>query len=171
MFWPEQPEFVRMASRFGATIIPFGVVGEDDICHVSATVPSNTLSQLKNMAGQLLSLASQMLLDYNDLLKVPFYDMLDNALNRDGLKLRYAAQIQVPFFFFFFFLSPPFGELMSCTPDAELWFHRTDSMGDVKDQRMHPLVLAPKLPGRFYFAFGKPIETRGRDSKIFHYIP
>jgi hypothetical protein len=25
-----------MASRFGATIIPFGVVGEDDICDVSA---------------------------------------------------------------------------------------------------------------------------------------
>jgi len=96
-----------MASRFGATIIPFGVVGEDDICHVSATVPSNTLSQLKNMAGQLLSLASQLLLDYNDLLKVPFYDMLDNALNRDGLKLRYAAQIQVPFFFFFSFSFPP----------------------------------------------------------------
>ena len=24
-----------MASRFGATIIPFGVVGEDDICDVS----------------------------------------------------------------------------------------------------------------------------------------
>jgi hypothetical protein len=36
LFWPDQPEFVRMASRFGATIIPFGVVGEDDICDVSA---------------------------------------------------------------------------------------------------------------------------------------
>jgi hypothetical protein len=36
LFWPEQSEFVRMASRFGATIIPFGVVGEDDICDVSA---------------------------------------------------------------------------------------------------------------------------------------
>ncbi|CAM0952335.1 unnamed protein product [Alopecurus aequalis] len=34
LFWPEQSEFVRMASRFGATIIPFGVVGEDDICDV-----------------------------------------------------------------------------------------------------------------------------------------
>ena len=36
LFWPDQPEFVRMASRFGAAIIPFGVVGEDDICDVSA---------------------------------------------------------------------------------------------------------------------------------------
>ncbi|XP_024310260.1 acyltransferase-like protein At1g54570, chloroplastic isoform X3 [Brachypodium distachyon] len=37
LFWPEQSEFVRMASRFGATIIPFGVVGEDDLCDVSAS--------------------------------------------------------------------------------------------------------------------------------------
>lgn len=55
--------------------------------------------------GQLLSLPSQLLLDYNDLQKVPFYDILDNALNRDGLKLRYAAQIQL---FFFLFLFPTF---------------------------------------------------------------
>ena len=30
LFWPKQPEFVRMAARFGATIIPFGGVGLDD---------------------------------------------------------------------------------------------------------------------------------------------
>jgi hypothetical protein len=54
LFWPEQPEFVRMASRFGATIIPFGVVGEDDICHVSAAVASDTLSQLKNMSSWMM---------------------------------------------------------------------------------------------------------------------
>ena len=57
--------------------------------------------------GQLLSLPSQLLLDYNDLQKVPFYDILDNALNRDGLKLRYAGLIQVLFFPFFLPL-PPF---------------------------------------------------------------
>jgi hypothetical protein len=27
-----------MASRFGATIIPFGAVGEDDICDVRVTL-------------------------------------------------------------------------------------------------------------------------------------
>uniref|UniRef100_A0A804N3E9 Serine aminopeptidase S33 domain-containing protein n=1 Tax=Zea mays TaxID=4577 RepID=A0A804N3E9_MAIZE len=31
LFWPDQPEFVRMAARFGVTIIPFGCVGEDDV--------------------------------------------------------------------------------------------------------------------------------------------
>ncbi|XP_047048309.1 phytyl ester synthase 1, chloroplastic-like [Lolium rigidum] len=104
LFWPEQSEFVRMASRFGATIIPFGAVGEDDIC--------------------------DMLLDYNDLLKIPFYDVLDKRLNEDGLKLR------------------------------------TDSTGEIKNQGMHPVVLTPKVPGRFYFVFGKPIETRGREKEL-----
>ncbi|KAK7395961.1 hypothetical protein VNO78_16601 [Psophocarpus tetragonolobus] len=36
LFWPEQSEFVRMAARFGATIVPFGVVGEDDLGQVSS---------------------------------------------------------------------------------------------------------------------------------------
>ncbi|KAE8706303.1 putative Esterase/lipase/thioesterase family protein [Hibiscus syriacus] len=37
LFWPEQSEFVRMASRFEAKIVPFGVVGEDDIGEFSIT--------------------------------------------------------------------------------------------------------------------------------------
>lgn len=37
LFWPEQSEFVRMAARFGAKIVPFGVVGEDDFGEVSKT--------------------------------------------------------------------------------------------------------------------------------------
>ncbi|GJN38504.1 hypothetical protein PR202_gb27552 [Eleusine coracana subsp. coracana] len=48
--------------RFGATIIPFGVVGEDDIC--------------------------DLLLDYDDLLKLPFYDIIDKIINQHGLRLR-----------------------------------------------------------------------------------
>lgn len=35
LFWPNQPEFVRMAARFGATIVPFAAVGEDDLLEVS----------------------------------------------------------------------------------------------------------------------------------------
>lgn len=45
LFWPDEPEFVRMAARFGATIVPFGVVGEDDVAHL--------------------------LLDYNDQVSIP----------------------------------------------------------------------------------------------------
>ncbi|GER40507.1 esterase/lipase/thioesterase family protein [Striga asiatica] len=47
LFWPDQPEFVRMAARFGATIVPFGVVGEDDLAELA--------------------------LDYDDLLKIPIW--------------------------------------------------------------------------------------------------
>lgn len=45
LFWPEKEEFVRMAAQFEATIIPFGVVGEDDIAEV--------------------------VLDYEDVIKIP----------------------------------------------------------------------------------------------------
>ncbi|KAL6524299.1 hypothetical protein OROGR_016733 [Orobanche gracilis] len=31
LLWPEEPEFMRIASKYGATIVPFGVVGEDDV--------------------------------------------------------------------------------------------------------------------------------------------
>ena len=34
---------MRMASRFGASIIPFGVVGEDDICDVSVILLPSTM--------------------------------------------------------------------------------------------------------------------------------
>jgi hypothetical protein len=34
LFWPTQTEFVRLAAQFNATIVPFGVVGEDDLLEV-----------------------------------------------------------------------------------------------------------------------------------------
>eukprot|EP01018_Ginkgo_biloba_P005958 Gb_18591 [translate_table: standard] len=62
LFWPEKAEFIRMAARFKATIIPFGIVGEDDIAEV--------------------------LLDYDDVIKIPYYnDMLDQ-LNKDVQNVR-----------------------------------------------------------------------------------
>jgi 1-acyl-sn-glycerol-3-phosphate acyltransferase len=30
LFWPKRQEFVRMAARFGATIVPFAAVGAED---------------------------------------------------------------------------------------------------------------------------------------------
>lgn len=60
LFWPEEPEFVRMAARFGATIVPFGGIGEDDIAKI--------------------------VLDYDDLMKVPF---LSDKIRRDNH--RYAS--------------------------------------------------------------------------------
>ncbi|EHA8588340.1 acyltransferase-like protein, chloroplastic [Cocos nucifera] len=104
LFWPKEPEFVRMASRFEATIIPFGVVGEDDM--------------------------SEILLDYDDLVNLPFYDILDKRINQDAVRLR------------------------------------TDSTGELGNQALYPPILLPKIPGRFYFHFGRPIETRGRREEL-----
>ncbi|KAG0599609.1 hypothetical protein M758_12G165200 [Ceratodon purpureus] len=34
IFWPERSEFVRMAARFGCTIVPVSTVGEDDLIDI-----------------------------------------------------------------------------------------------------------------------------------------
>ncbi|KAF8107516.1 hypothetical protein N665_0120s0040, partial [Sinapis alba] len=64
LFWPEKPEFVRVASEFGATInVPFGVVGEDDICKI--------------------------VLDSNDQRNIPFLkDLMERATKEAGKATR-----------------------------------------------------------------------------------
>lgn len=101
LFWPDQPEFVRMAARFGATIVPFGVVGEDDLV--------------------------ELVLDYNDQTRIPFVRQWIENMNQDVVRLR------------------------------------TDMEGEVSKQDLHYPGLLPKLPGRFYYLFGKPYETRGKN--------
>ncbi|THF97321.1 hypothetical protein TEA_013076 [Camellia sinensis var. sinensis] len=83
LFWPEQSEFVRTASMFGAKIIPFGAVGEDDVGQY-----------LKSLSVQLTA--------------------------------------------------------------------RRNFDGEVAKQDFHYPLILPKFPGRFYYFFGKPIETEGR---------
>lgn len=62
LFWPEQSEFVRAAARFGVTIVPFGVVGEDDVL--------------------------EMVLDYNDIQKIPFLPQIFDDYNSEDLRVR-----------------------------------------------------------------------------------
>ncbi|KAL8166415.1 hypothetical protein V2J09_007914 [Rumex salicifolius] len=100
LFWPEEPEFVRMAARFGATIVPFGAVGEDDV--------------------------TEMLLDYNDLMRIPYVNDYLKQTTKKMTKLR------------------------------------ADKNGEVANEDLCMPVIVPKVPGRFYYHFGKPIETRGR---------
>ncbi|CAA2982826.1 acyltransferase At3g26840, chloroplastic isoform X1 [Olea europaea subsp. europaea] len=104
LFWPEQSEFVRMAARFGAKIIPFGVVGEDDV--------------------------GQLLLDYDDLRKIPYFKAGIEELTDEAVKLR------------------------------------TDAEGEVSNQDVHLPIILPKLPGRFYFYFGRTIETKERKQEL-----
>ncbi|KAG0466817.1 hypothetical protein HPP92_018397 [Vanilla planifolia] len=102
LFWPQQPEFVRMAAMFDAKIVPFGVVGEDDIV--------------------------QLILDYDDQQKIPFLRERIHKINQDFVKIR------------------------------------MEEDGEVSNQDLYFPLLLPKIPGRFYYLFGKPIETRGMKS-------
>ncbi|KAK2666065.1 hypothetical protein Ddye_004639 [Dipteronia dyeriana] len=104
LFWPEQSEFVRMAARFGAKIIPFGAVGEDDI--------------------------AELVFDYNDQMKIPYLKSIIEEETNGVIKLR------------------------------------TDASGEVANQQMHWPYFVPKVPGRFYYHFGKPIETEGMKHEL-----
>ncbi|XP_057437572.1 phytyl ester synthase 2, chloroplastic-like isoform X2 [Lotus japonicus] len=104
LFWPEQSEFVRMAARFGAKIVPFGTVGEDDL--------------------------GQVVIDYDDLVKIPYFRSEIESLTNEAAQLR------------------------------------TEASGEVANQQIHLPVIRPKVPGRFYYYFGKPFETEGRKQEL-----
>ncbi|TKY63009.1 Acyltransferase protein [Spatholobus suberectus] len=104
LFWPEQPEFVRMAARFGAKIVPFGAVGEDDL--------------------------GQVVFDYDDLMKIPYFRSEIESLTNEATQLR------------------------------------SDVGGEVANQQMHLPLILPKVPGRFYYYFGKPLETEGMKQEL-----
>ncbi|CAM0908528.1 unnamed protein product [Alopecurus aequalis] len=104
LFWPDQPEFVRMAARFGVTVIPFGCVGEDDFLEI--------------------------ILDYNDEKNIPYL--------REGIK--------------------SFNEDFTGVRDTV--------KGEDGNQVLHLPVVLPKVPGRLYFLFGKPIEMNGMDNVL-----
>lgn len=106
LFWPEQPEFVRMAARFGATIVPFGAVGEDDI--------------------------AELVLDYDDLMKIPIWS----------------------------------DKIISDNKKYESFNVRAGMSGEVANQPLFLPGLLPKIPGRFYYLFGKPIQTKGREAML-----
>ncbi|KAK8452767.1 hypothetical protein SEVIR_5G166200v4 [Setaria viridis] len=102
LFWPDQPEFVRMAARFGVTVIPFGCVGEDDVL--------------------------ELVLDYNDQKNIPGLREWIESVNKEA--------------------------------------DRVSVKGEDGNQDMYLPALLPKVPGRFYYLFGKPIEMKGMNSLV-----
>ncbi|KAK8285881.1 hypothetical protein V6Z11_D08G251800 [Gossypium hirsutum] len=101
LFWPNQPEFVRFAAQFGATIVPFGAVGEDDMAKV--------------------------VFDYYDYMKIP---MLNDRIK----------------------------EVIGVVVDK--------AKGEVASQEIFIPGMIPKIPGRFYYLFGKPIKLKGREDLV-----
>ncbi|VAH16192.1 unnamed protein product [Triticum turgidum subsp. durum] len=104
LFWPDQPEFVRMAARFGVTVVPFGFVGEDDIL--------------------------ELVLDYNDQKNIPYLREWIESINKDGQRVRDSVK------------------------------------GEEGNQDMHIPAIVPKVPGRFYYLFGKPIKMEGMNNVL-----
>ncbi|CAO2162462.1 unnamed protein product [Urochloa humidicola] len=104
LFWPEQPEFVRMAARFGVTVIPFGCVGEDDVL--------------------------ELVLDYNDQKNIPGIQEWIESINKEADRVRDSVK------------------------------------GEDGNQDMYLPALLPKVPGRFYYLFGKPIEMKGMNNLV-----
>ncbi|XVF42107.1 hypothetical protein PTKIN_Ptkin01aG0333400 [Pterospermum kingtungense] len=101
LFWPDEQEFVRMAARFGATIVPFGTVGEDDIL--------------------------ELVLDYHDLIKILVVEDKIKETVRGGANTRDEAK------------------------------------GEVGSRKLSVPAMLPKIPGRFYYLFGKPIKLKDRE--------
>lgn len=44
--------------------------------------------------------------------------------------------------------------------------YRDESEGEVANQELFIPGLLPKVPGRFYYLFGKPIETKGKEELL-----
>ncbi|XP_019098325.1 PREDICTED: acyltransferase-like protein At3g26840, chloroplastic [Camelina sativa] len=97
LMWPEKAEFVRAAAKFGAKIVPFCGVGEDDFLKV--------------------------VVDYNDQVKVPMVKEVLKRVSAEGPEVRGSVE------------------------------------GEEGNQDFHMPGVIPKWPGRYYYYFGKEIET------------
>ncbi|KAK8633797.1 hypothetical protein V6N13_014633 [Hibiscus sabdariffa] len=143
LFWPDQPEFVRMAARFGATIVPFGTVGEDDV--------------------------AELVIDYNDWMKIPVINERIKESIRDGIRIRSSTgkaaignsytRNNNKLCLFAVVLITINGKILS-------YLYRDETKGEVANQNLFMPGMLPKIPGRFYYLFGKPIELKGREDLL-----
>ncbi|OWM63782.1 hypothetical protein CDL15_Pgr006044 [Punica granatum] len=81
LFWPEQSEFVRMAARFGAKIVPFGAVGEDDIGQLTFTVVCALLSYRYFSATEMAPKGDG-IVEWTDELESAFVDIMVDIFQR-----------------------------------------------------------------------------------------
>ncbi|GFR49144.1 hypothetical protein Agub_g11162 [Astrephomene gubernaculifera] len=98
LFWPARSEFVRMAARFGATIIPVSAVGLED--------------------------SLQIVMDADDIRRSPMW----------------SARAQ---------------EQVAAAPRARVGVSADSAL----DESFIPPLIAPSVPSRFYFLFGRPLRT------------
>ncbi|KAB1202779.1 hypothetical protein CJ030_MR8G022187 [Morella rubra] len=212
LFWPDQPEFVRMAARFGAKIVPFGVVGEDDIAEVIAlcfwfhnvlnfgrwkdserTFESSSseffVGDWVKVFGGLPVTASNLFKLLSEKSHVLLYPGgAREALHYKGEEYKLFWPDQPEFVRMaarFGAKIVPFGVVgEDDIAEMVLDYHdlikipvvndfirdasrntirvRDKTSGEVANQELFIPGLLPKIPGRFYYLFGKPIEIKGR---------
>ncbi|KAJ9536972.1 hypothetical protein OSB04_029705 [Centaurea solstitialis] len=129
LFWPDKQEFVRMAVKLGATIIPFGAIGEDDMSEVR-TRSYGLCRAWDSKPGFHHAKKAQLIVDYNEMKRIPFLDQMLNEYNKGRKNIRAAMS------------------------------------GDIAEQTIHFPFLFPKIPGRLYYFFGKPIQTKGKENML-----
>ncbi|KAI3825438.1 hypothetical protein L1987_06925 [Smallanthus sonchifolius] len=203
LFWPEQQEFVRMAAKCGATIVPFGSVGEDDVSeavcddHPTALADGSKVNYhyccpvfelFKNFKFQTIMKTIPSLRDkplkgigigigsgsgsgrgieehMSALRPQKEENMMTLGVRSWGTKMwrtlsrsvpatnelvmimDYNDQMNIPA------LNNHLQELIE-----KSFLLRKGRL--VANQQLHLSLVMPKVPGRFYYLFGKPIKTK-----------
>jgi hypothetical protein len=112
----------------------------------------------------------QVVFDYDDQMKIPFLRDYIKGLSEEVVSLRY-VNLCFPWFpsikshpYWVYLLGSNFFSftwLLQCLDLSYCFADRTEADGEVGQQDLHQVGIVPKFPGRFYYYFGKPIETEG----------
>ncbi|KAK9999532.1 hypothetical protein SO802_019135 [Lithocarpus litseifolius] len=117
---PQSPVLFSGTVRFN--IDPFSEHNDADLWEALERANLKDVIR-KNCFG----LDAELVLDYNDLMKIPVVNDLVRDANKNAVRLR------------------------------------DEASGEVASQKLFMPLLMPKIPGRFYYLFGKPIKTKGRE--------
>ncbi|CAK9137066.1 unnamed protein product [Ilex paraguariensis] len=164
-----------MAARFGATIVPFGAIGEDDIAERVAVMRE---TEGGNQSGNMITVivierfcwcasgrdddSDVLLVAERDVAAVIPISNLTIPLNLTEIVTRPCSLVL------------DYNDIMRI-PLLRDYIRRTNKdtirlrgemSGEVANQDFYAPALLPKLPGRFYYLFGKPIQTKGREKEL-----
>ena len=103
----------------------------------------------------------QLVFDYNDQMKIPYLKSIIEEWSKGVIKLRYAESPALVPLSSFIFVEFIFLEEFPVFISHKFENCRADASGEVANQQVHWPFSVPKVPGRFYYHFGKPIETEG----------
>jgi len=151
LFWPEQAEFVRMAARFGAVIVPFGAIG----CEDSVQLVLDSEEVRRHWRGFLLCSAQPQSASRSVL-------GLPRRLFFERLRAVCIPQVASNPRVFESFLGSDSAKIIEQLRSIQA---RRGVNADAIEDYLVPPVLAPSVPSRFYFLFRKPIHLTLEDAK------